>query len=600
MRTSVPALLLFVAACSSSPEADPSFKNEVQKFLDRYGERYQALVSAQQEAQWASNTRIVEGDTTNDTRAQKAEEALAAFTGSIENIELARTYQKRRRELPFVQQRQIDAILFRAGASPQIVPDLVKARIEADIAQSRALYGYKFQLDGREVTPNELDQALQNETDLEARRRAWESSKEVGIGLRDGLVHLRELRNDTVQALGYRDYFTYRASEYGMSTRELDDLVERVNRELRPLFVELHTWMRYELAKRHGVPVPDLLPAHWLPDRWGQDWSPLLAKSGGFDLDAALAQKKPEWVTEQAERFYQSLGFEPLPRTFWERSSLYPVAKDANFKKNTHASAWHVDLDRDVRCLMSVEPNAQWYETAHHELGHIYYFLEYSTPKIPVVLRDGANPAYHEAMGTLMGFAAMKPAFLRSVGIDTGAAEFDPMQVRLREALNYVVFIPWSAGVMYSFEKALYYDDLPSERWNKTWWELVAKYQGIEPPSVRDERYCDAATKTHVNDDPGQYYKYALSFVLFFQLHDHIARQVLHEDAFEANYWNRREAGDFLRSIMKYGASSDWRKLLRDRTGSELSARPMVDYFEPLLAWLRKENAGRKASIGPL
>lgn len=600
MRTSVPALLLFVAACSSAPETDPSFKNEVQKFLDRYGERYQALVSAQQEAQWASNTRIVEGDTTNDTRAQKAEEELAAFTGSIENIELARTYQKRRRELPFVQQRQVDAILFRAGASPQIVPDLVKARIEADIAQSRALYGYKFQLDGREVTPNELDHALQKETDLEARRRAWESSKEIGIGLREGLVHLRELRNDTVQALGYRDYFTYRASEYGMSVRELDDLVERVNRELRPLFVELHTWLRHELAQRHGVPVPELLPAHWLPDRWGQDWSPALAEGGGFDLDAALADKKPEWITEQAERFYQSLGFEPLPRTFWERSSLYPVAKDANFKKNTHASAWHLDLDRDVRCLMSVEPNAQWYETAHHELGHIYYFLEYSKPKIPIVLRDGANPAYHEAMGTLMGFAAMKPAFLRSVGIDTGNATFDPMQVRLREALNYVAFIPWSAGVMYSFEKSLYHDDLPSERWNKTWWELVAKYQGIAPPSERDERYCDAATKTHVNDDPGQYYKYALSFVLFFQLHDHIARQVLHEDAFEANYWNRREVGDFLRSIMKYGASSDWRKLLRDRTGSELSARPMVDYFEPLLAWLRKENAGRKASIGPL
>src|SRR5262249_52274071 len=155
-------------------------------------------------------------------------------------------------------------------------------------------------------------------------------------------------------------------------TEELARTVDGINRELRPLFRELHTWARYELAKRYGQPVPDQIPADWLPNRWGQSWEALVDVPG-FDLGPALKAKGPEWLIHQAERFYVSLGFESLPATFWERSSLYPLAADSTFKKNTHASAWHIDLARDVRSLMSVEANAEWYETTHHELGHIYY-----------------------------------------------------------------------------------------------------------------------------------------------------------------------------------------------------------------------------------
>jgi peptidyl-dipeptidase A len=319
----------------------------------------------------------------------------------------------------------------------------------------------------------------------------------------------------------------------------------------------------------------------------------------GLDLDGPIAKNGAQWIVPQAERFYVSLGFPPLPKSFYQKSDLYPVPSGATYKKNNHASAWHLDLEHDVRSLMSVIPNTDWYETTHHELGHVYYYLSYTNPEVPVTLRHGANRAYHEAVGSLMGLASMQPRFIKAIGLDAGGKP-DATQALLKEALNYVVFIPFSTGTMAHFERDLYVDQLPQDRWNARWWELAAKYQGIAPPSPRGESFCDACTKTHINDDPAGYYDYSLSFVLLFQLHQHIAREILKEDPHDTNYFGRKDVGDFLASILKPGASVDWRVMLREKTGSELSAKAMVDYFAPLTAWLQEQNKGRKHTLPDL
>jgi peptidyl-dipeptidase A len=421
-------LCLLLSPACHTPRVDLELSAAAQSYLDGYTRTYLRLAAASSEAQWASNTRIVEGDDTNAKRTQAADEALAAFTGSVENIEAARSFLERRAELPDLVVRQLERILFLAGDNPQSVPEVVQARIAAETKQTELLYGYSFRLDGAELTPNQIDQGLREEVDLARRRKLWEASKEVGKELKTGLVELRKLRNESVRALGYPDFFGYMASEYGLSTDELAREIETVNRELRPLFRELHTWTRHELARRYGEPVPDLIPAHWLPNRWGQDWSALVDVAG-FDLDAGLASKSAEWLVRQAERFYVSLGFEELPSSFWVKSSLYPLPAEAGFKKNTHASAWHMDLEHDVRSLMSVEPNTEWYETTHHELGHVYYYLCYTNPGVPPLLREGANRAYHEAVGSLMGLAAMQPRFVETVGLASGGAKPDPIQI---------------------------------------------------------------------------------------------------------------------------------------------------------------------------
>ena len=379
-----------------------------------------------------------------------------------------------------------------------------------------------------------------------------------------------------------------------MTSGELRAQMLQIMKELRPLYRELHTWARYELAKKYGVKdVPDMIPAHWLPNRWGQDWTAMVHVEG-LDIDSKLKEKEPEWLIKQAESFYVSLGFDALPATFYERSSLYPAPEGANYKKNNHASAWHMDLDKDVRSLMSIIPNADWYETTHHELGHVYYYMCYSNPEVPIILRKGANRAFHEGVGSMMGLAAMQKPFLEGIGLVPAGQQSDPTQTLLREALNYIVFIPWSAGVMTDFEHALYAENLPPAQYNAKWWELVQKYQGIVPPNERSAELCDAATKTHIIDDAGQYYDYAIATVLKHQLHDHISKKILKADPHSANYYGSKETGAFLRSILEQGATRDWREVLREATGEELSTRAMMDYYAPLMTWLKEQNKGRE------
>ncbi|MEJ7692099.1 M2 family metallopeptidase [Daejeonella sp.] len=586
--------VLVIISCNTSK---PVNNAEAQAFIDAYTADYVKLSTASAEAQWAANTRIVEGDTTNAKLVESTGEAYAVFTGSKENIEKAQGFLKDRTSLNDLQEKQLDKILYFAANNPQTVADVVKERIKAENAQTEKLFGFDFQVDGKSVSANEIDNALKDETDLAKRLKIWEASKEVGIGLKPGLLNLRRLRNETVQALGYKNYFDYQVSDYGMSTGEMMDLIQKINLELRPLYRELHTYARYELAKKYNVKeVPEYLPAHWLPNRWGQDWSSMVTVKG-MNLDSVLKTKSAEYIVKDGEDFYKSLGFNALPASFWQKSSLYPAPAGANYKKNNHASAWHMDLNADVRSLMSVEPNAEWYETANHELGHIYYYMSYTNKDVPPLLRKGANRAYHEAMGSLMGLASVQKPFLENKGIIPAGAQSDDIQALLKEALNYAVFIPFSAGTMPEFEKALYADNLPADQINAKWWELAKKYQGIVPPTVRGENFADAASKTHINNDAAQYYDYALSFVILFQLHDHIAKKILKEDPRATNYYGNKEVGKFLKEIMTPGASKDWKAVLRDKTGSDLSAKPMLDYFEPLMKWLKDQNNGRTYTL---
>ena len=577
--------------------AAPDYRAQAAQFLSSYNAEYMRLYTASSEAEWRSNTHIVTGDTTNAGATTRANQRMAAFTGSTDNIRQLRELLTHKADLTNLQTKQLETALYNAANNPQTVAEVVKRRIQAEAAQTEKLYGFDYKYADKSVTTNDLDELLRKENNPQKRQQIWEASKAIGPTLKDGLLNLRDLRNQTVQALGYSDYFAYQASDYGLTRDEMMALVRKINTELRPLYRELHTYARYELAKKYKVKqVPDFLPAHWLPNRWGQDWGSMVDVKG-LNLDAVLAKKGPEWQVQQAERFYQSLGFPALPSAFYEKSSLYPLPKNATYKKNNHASAWHMDLSNDLRSLMSVEANTEWYETAHHELGHIFYYQTYSNPDVPPLLRQGANRAYHEAIGSMMGLAAKQKPFLAGLGLIDPKAQTDQTQQLLKEALSYVVFIPFASGVMSEWENSFYGDKLPADQLNAKWWALCKQYQGMVPPTTRGENYLDPATKTHINDDPAQYYDYALSYVILFQLHDHIAKNILHQDPHATNYYGNKEVGNFLRDIMRPGSSRDWRVVLKEKTGEDLSARAMIDYFQPLMAYLKIQNKGRKYTM---
>jgi peptidyl-dipeptidase A len=479
------------------------------------------------------------------------------------------------------------------------VPELVKEKIAAETEASKLLMGFNFTLNGKSVTTNDIDRILISEMDTTKRLAAWECSKEVGKGLHQPLENLRRLRNGVVQGLDYADYFSYQVADYGMTADTMMMLLRQINDDIYPLYRELHTWARYELANKYKAKaVPQYLPAHWLPNRWGQDWSSLVTVEG-VDLNSIIKEKKydEQWVVKAAEEYYVSMGFQPLPPVFYEKSSLYPLPEGSNYKKNNHASAWHMDLDKDVRSLMSVEADAHWYETTHHELGHIYYYLQYSRPGVPYILREGANRAYHEALGTLFGMAAMQKPFLVQKGFVSADLKTDSIKSLLKEALRYIVALNWQAGTMSEFEYELYTKNLPADKFNQRWWEIVQREQGIAAPYFRNESYCDAATKTHIIDDPAQYYDYALSTVLQFQFHDYISKNILHQDPRNTCYFGNKDIGKFIGGMMSVGGVGDWRVLLKEKTGSDLTAKPMLDYFAPLMSYLKEVNKGRVYSL---
>lgn len=593
--------ILLIASCNNSPEnteSDNSAKLQakVDSFLNNYSNEYQELYYSAAQAEWKLNTHIVEGDTLTSKRAEEAGKAFAEFTGSEKNIKAAHDYLKEKDKLKDLQIRQLDAVLYAAGANPQVAKDIVDAKIKAETDQTKKLFGYDFKMNGISLSANEIDGILEESKDLKERLAAWEASKEVGKELKEGLVNLRKLRNQSVQALGYEDYFQFQVSEYGMSTKEMVDLNHKLISEIWPLYRELHTWARYELANKYNQDVPEMLPAHWLPNRWGQEWSSMVNVEG-LNFDNALEAKGAEWITTQGEDFYVSLGFNPLPESFYTKSSLYPAPADADYKKNNHASAWHLDLENDVRSLMSVEPNTRWWNTVLHELGHIYYYQAYTSPEVPVILRGGANRAYHEAIGTLIGLASMQKPFLVQQGLVEDDLQVDSIQGLLKEALDYIVVMPWASGVMTDFEHALYSKDLSKDEFNQKWWDLKKKYQGIVPPTERGEEYCDAASKTHISNDAAQYYDYALANILLFQFHMHISEKILKQDPHNTNYYGSKETGEFLHSLMAPGATVDWRKNLEENLGEEITANAINEYFEPLMNWLKEQNKDRKYSL---
>lgn len=590
--------ILLLSSCNNKKAGatSGSLQKEAEAFLSDYNTQYQKYLTASNEGQWILNTHIVEGDTATANSAARADEAFAKFTGSKEVTGIAKKFLAVKDSLTPLQVRQLNTIMFNAGANPEAAGDLVKKKIDAQNKQVGLLYGFKFTLNGKEITPNDIDGTLEKSTDEKLRLDTWIACKEVGKILKSGLTNLRDLRNGCVKPLGYNDYFAYQASEYNMSTDELMTATRGMIKDIWPLYRELHTWARYELAKKYNKPVPDLIPAHWLPNRWGQQWGELV-KVEGFNIDPYLEKKGAEWIVKKSEEFYKSIGFSELPKTFWERSSLYPVKPDAGYKKNTHASAWHIDNDKDVRSLMSVIPNTEWWSTALHELGHIYYYISYSNPDVPIILRSGANRAYHEAFGTMMGLASLQKPFLQNLEMMDKNVKTNDTLLLLKEALEYVVHIPWGSGTMTEFEYNLYSKNLPENQYNKMWWELAKRFQGIEPPVARGEEYCDAATKTHINDDPAQYYDYSMSNVLLFQFHQHIAQNILKQDPHATNYWGNKEIGNFLQTVMKPGASVDWREHLKKSINQDFSAKPMLDYFMPLMGYLKRLNAGRKYTL---
>jgi peptidyl-dipeptidase A len=445
---------------------------------------------------------------------------------------------------------------------------------------------------------DELSDVIATSRNYQDLTDAWVQWHTISKPMRPKYERFVELSNEGARELGFADVGDMWRSKYDMSAADFEKEAARLYGQVKPLYEGLHCYARKRLAQRYGqdkVPAGKPIPAQLLGNMWAQQWNrvydDLLKPYPAASIESAdrLLQKQ-KWdavkITKSAENFYTSIGFPALPQTFWERSML---VRPRDREVQCHASAWDMDDKDDVRIKMCIRPVEEDLFTVYHELGHVYYYIWYKDQ--PQLFQDGAHDGFHEAIGDAVNLS-VTPAYLRKIVLvgDVVPSKEAVINQQMKMALDKIAFLPfgklideWRWGVFDGRIK-------PSE-YNKAWWELREKYQGVSRPVAGSEADFDPGAKYHV---PGNtsYTRYFLSFILQFQIHKALCEAAGSKGPLsECSIFGSTEAGAKYAAMLKLGASQPWPDTLEQLTGTrQMDASAIIDYFQPLEAWLAEQN----------
>ena len=433
-------------------------------------------------------------------------------------------------------------------------------------------------------------------------RESWLAWHRSARDSRASFTRFVELANQGAREIGFLDTGHMWKAAYDMTPEEFEKETDRLWGKVKPLYDQLHCYVRAQLGKTYGkdkVPATGPIPAHLLGNMWAQEWAniyPLVEPykgQGNLDVTAAIARKKCDAVkmVKTGEAFFTSLGLDPLPKTFWERSML---TKPRDREVVCHASAWDVTMNDDLRIKMCIKPNEEDLITIHHELGHNYYYHYYK--QLPMLFQDGANDGFHEAIGDALTLS-ITPAYLKSLGLLQATPKDDKglINVQMKDALEKVAFLPFGL-LIDKWRWDVFAGKTKPAEYNKAWWELRRKYQGIDAPEPRSEADFDPGAKYHIPANV-PYTRYFLARLLQFQFHRAMCRAAGHNGPLhQCSIYGNKDAGQRLQAMLAMGASKPWPDALAAMTGGERQIDPaaLLEYFAPLSAWLEQKNAGQK------
>ena len=446
----------------------------------------------------------------------------------------------------------------------------------------------------------ELTHTLATSRNYDELTQAWAGWHSTARPLREDYAKFVELANEGARELGYADLGAMWRSNYDMPPDEFSKEAARLWEQVKPLYGSLHCYVRRKLQKTYGAErVPDgkPIPAHLLGNMWAQRWAeiyPLVEPYPGVsDLNVTGALQKQQYdpirITRSAESFYVSLGFPPLPQTFWERSLL---AKPRDRDVQCHASAWHMDAEQDVRLKMCIEPTQDHLRTVYHELGHAFYALAYR--QLPFLLQGAAHDGFHEAIGDTVNLS-MTPAYLQQIGLLGQVRQSDEATIneQMKLALDRIAFLPFGK-LIDEWRWQVFAGGIKPENYNAAWWRLRERYQGVAAPVPRSERDFDPGAKFHVPANV-PYTRYFLSFILQFQFHQALCEAAGHRGRLhECSIYGNKEAGRRFREMLALGRSQPWQDTLEKFKGTrQMDAAAITAYFAPLSEWLQEQNQGQ-------
>ncbi|HTZ97193.1 MAG TPA: M2 family metallopeptidase [Terriglobales bacterium] len=428
----------------------------------------------------------------------------------------------------------------------------------------------------------------------------WVGWHKVGAPMRDRYSRFVDLSNQGAREMGFKDTGAMWRAGYDMPPDQFSAEIERLWQQVRPLYLSLYTYVRAKLSQHYGpglVPPDGPIPADLLGNPWAQEWGnifPLMGlpeNSRGYDLTKLLQAKNldPKGMVRYGENFYKSLGFAPLPPTFWERS-LFIKPRDRDVV--CHASAWDIDNQDDLRVKMCIQIRDEDFVTIHHELGHNFYQRAYKAQ--PFLFENGANDGFHEAIGDTIALA-VTPDYLKEIGLlDTVPSADSDIPILLRQALDKVAFLPFGL-LIDQWRWKVFSGEVKPADYNKSWWDLRLKYQGVVPPVARSEADFDPGAKYHVAANV-PYMRYFLARILQFQFYRAMCQASGYNGPLHrCTFYQSKEAGAKLNKMLEMGTSEPWPDELEALTGQrQMDAGAMIDYFAPLKKWLDEQNKGMK------
>jgi len=592
----IASLLLATMVCTGAAAPAAPTAAEAKRFLEEAEKQLLGLLVESGRADWVKSTYIT-GDT--EALAAAANQRLIAL-----NMQLAK--QSRRFDgmtLPAEMARKMKllklSLTLAAPSDPEQSAELTRIAAAMEGAYGKGKYcppgaaGPPECLDLEQIT-----RIMAASHDPQQLLDVWRGWHAVGRPMRPQYQRFVELANKGARELGFADTGAMWRAKYDMPPDDFAHEVDRLWEQVKPLYVSLHAYVRWKLREKYGALVPERgpVPAHLLGNMWAQSWEniyPLVAPADAnpdYDLTSILKARgfDARRMVQSGERFFTSLGFAPLPATFWERSMF---VKPRDREVVCHASAWDIDYVDDVRVKMCIDITSEDFVTIHHELGHNFYQRAYN--KQPLLFRDGANDGFHEAVGDTIALSITPEYLVRTGLLEKAPDASKDIGLLLARALDKVAFLPFGL-VIDQWRWKVFSGQTPPEQYNQAWWRLREKYQGVAAPGARSEADFDPGAKYHVPANV-PYTRYFLAAILQFQFHRALAEAAgCHEPLHRCSIYGNREAGRRLIAMLQMGQSRPWPEALEALTGRrEMDATAIVDYFAPLKKWLDEQNRGK-------
>ncbi len=572
----------------------PAPGTEVEAFLAGAESRLLELTVEMSQAEWVRSTYITPDTEALAVRANsRLLEATAELARSARRLDPATMSPDQRRKAELIRL----SLTIVAPSDPARARELnqIVAAMEGTFARGR----HVPRGSGEPLDVQALTHILRESRDPVALEDAWSGWHRVGRGVRADFTRYVELANQGARELDFADTGAMWRSKYDMPPDEFAREVDRLWTQVEPLYRSLHAYVRGRLLARYGptvVPEHGPIPNHLLGNMWGQTWEgirDLVAPpdpGAHFDLSRALTDRgtTPEQMVAYGENFFRSLGLPALPATFWERSML---RRPRDREVVCHASAWDVDQADDLRIKMCTEITAEDFGVIHHELGHNFYQRAYAHQ--PPLFRDSAHDGFHEAIGDTIALS-ITPGYLTRIGLrDGAAAPEEDVTVLLRRALEKVAFLPYGL-LLDQWRWKVFDGTVGPEAYNRSYWELRRRYQGVAPPAPRGEEEFDPGAKYHVPANV-PYTRYFLAGLLQFQFHRALIRAAgIEGPPHRASIYGSTAAGDRLARMMAMGSSRPWPDELEALTGERrMDGTALLEYFAPLKRWLDEQNRGQ-------